>query len=262
MNDQREHDDVVRESFTRQVELFTSPSSPFARRVEGALAWLEPLEPQMVVLEIACGAAHVAEQVAPHVRQVVGIDLTRSLLDAGATRIGDVGIDNVLLQEGNAEALPFVDGSFDVVCCRASLHHFGNPHAAVAQMVRVCRPGGRVVISDLVAPSADVRDEFDRLHRLIDPSHARAFLEGELAPLFPDRVEVSYGETTTTRLPIDIALTDQSDYEPVLDALRAEIAGGPATGFAPTEEQNTIVVAFTSALVRATIPVLASSGRT
>src|SRR5436190_2939763 len=248
------HDQVVRRSFSRQVGLFSGPESPFARRPEGALSWLEPLTDDMVVLEVACGAAHVAESVAPRVREVVGLDLTPELLALGAARLRDVGVDNVLLQEGNAEALPFVDRSFDLVCCRSSLHHFADPARAVAEMVRVCRLGGRVVLSDLVAPSAGERDEFDRLHRLIDPSHVRAFLEDELPRVMPDGVELSYGETTTTRLPLAIALTEQSEREPVFAALHGELAGGARTGFDPEEgDDGSFVVAFTSCTIEGAV---------
>ena len=144
----------------------------------------------MIVLEVACGAAQVAEEIAPQVRQVVGIDLTDALLELGTARLREREVRNVLLQSANAHALPFVDASFDLVCCRASLHHLGDPMAGVQEMVRVCRPGGRVALSDLVAPSAEVRDAFDQLHQLIDPSHRRAFVRDELPVLFPDGLAV------------------------------------------------------------------------
>src|SRR2546423_6420752 len=190
-----EHDEVVRKSFDRQVGLFSGPDSPFARRPAAALAWLEPLTPDMVLLDVACGAAHASEVAAPHVRQVVGVDLTPSLLELGAKRLLEAGVSNVLLQEGNAQSLPFVDGSFDIVFCRSSLHHLIDPRRAVAEMVRTCRPGGRVVLADLIAPSAEERDTFDHVHRLIDPSHVRTFLEGELGNLFPGEFTLTYGET-------------------------------------------------------------------
>jgi ubiquinone/menaquinone biosynthesis C-methylase UbiE len=247
-----EHDEVVRRSFDRQVGLFSGPDSPFATRTEGTLAWLEPLTADMLVLDVACGAGHVSELVAPQVRQVVGIDLTRALLDLGAERLRDAGVTNVLLQEGNADALPFVDASFDLVFCRAALHHLADPRQAVAEMVRACRPDGRVVLSDLIAPSAELRDAFDHLHQLIDPSHVRAFLETELGTVFPQGVALSYGATTSTRLPIDIALTEQSETDTVLTALRAEARGGEPTGFEPTEEDGKVVVSFRNCVVHGT----------
>ncbi len=246
-----DHADVVRRSFERQVNLFSGPDSPFAQRPAGAVSWLEPLDTNMVVLDVACGAGHAAEPVAPHVRQVIGIDLTPSLLELGAQRLRDAGITNVLLQEGNAESLPFVDGSFDLVFCRSSLHHFADPYQAVAEMLRTCRPGGRVVLADLVAPSAEERETFDDLHRLIDPSHVRSFLEAELATLLPD-LTLTYGETRPMRFPIDIALTDESDRDAVLAALRTEVEGGAATGFDPIEQDGKFVVSFTIYTVHGT----------
>jgi SAM-dependent methyltransferase len=248
------HDDIVRSSFTRQVGLFSGPDSPFVRRPAGTVEQLEPLTSGMIVLDVACGAAHASEVVAPLVRQVVGVDLTVDLLALGASRLGDAEIGNVLLQEGNAQALPFVDGSFDLVFCFNSLHHIGDPARAVAEMVRVCRPAGRVALSDLIAPSAADRDAFDALHRRIDPSHRRAFLESELVDVLPDDATLAYGATASVRLPVDITFTDQSDRDGVLDTLREELTGGAATGFEPAEEDGTITVAFWTSTVHARWP--------
>ena len=74
------HDDVVRASFSRQVGLFSGPDSPFLRRPAGTVDQLEPLDDDLLVLDVCCGAAHAAEVVAPRVRQVVSVDLTLRLL--------------------------------------------------------------------------------------------------------------------------------------------------------------------------------------
>ena len=249
-----EHDAVVRRSFEKQTALFAGDDALFARRSSSALAWLEPLDPEMIVLDVACGAAHAAEQVAPHVRQVVGLDLTRALLDLGADRLRDAGITNVLLQEGSAAELPFLDASFDLVACRAALHHVPDPGVVVGEMARVCRPGGRVVAVDMVAPSAEVREAFDALHRRIDPSHAGVLLEGELAELLRSKVgPLTYGETTDPfTLPVDHILTDAADRDAVTSALQAELAGGPATGFDPVLDDGQTLVSFTNTVVHAT----------
>jgi ubiquinone/menaquinone biosynthesis C-methylase UbiE len=249
-----DHDAVVRQSFEKQAALFTGEHSPFAHRPASALAWLEPLDPDMIVLDVACGAAHAAEQAAPRVRQVVGVDLTPALLEVGADRLRVAGITNVLLQEGNAAELPFLDASFDLVMCRGSLHHFADPSGAVAEMARVCRPGGRVVVADMVAPNAAVRDAFDGLHRSLDPSHAGVLLEAEMAGLLEAEVgPLSYGETSDPfRIPVDRILSDAADRDAVTRALEAELAGGPATGFEPVLEDGQTLVSFTNTVVHAT----------
>ena len=252
--DQRdeEHQEVVRRSFRRQVDRFTGPDSPFAGSPD-APPWVGPLTPDMLVLEVACGAAHVAETLAPHVWQVVALDLTPELLDLAARRLRDAGVDNVLLQEGNGERLPFVDESFDLVVCRGSLHHFLNPRDALREMVRVCRAGGRVAINDLVAPEPASRDAFDGLHRALDPSHVRCFRADELRQAWPDSVEIIHRETMDVRLPVDVAITEQSDRDAVFAALKGELTGGPPNGFAPERnDAGQFVVSFLTHTVRAT----------
>jgi SAM-dependent methyltransferase len=251
----REHDAVVRRSFERQVPLFAGPRSPFAQ-LSGSQSWIEPLGPDMVVLDVACGAGHAAESLAGSVRQVIGVDLTRPLLALGAERLAGAGVSNVVLQEGDAEALPLVDESFDIVFCRGSLHHFAHPETAVAEMLRVCRSGGRVVLLDIVPPEAAVRDRFDHVHRLIDPSHVRSFLEPELGALLPGGPEaLTYADTFSLRLPVDVALTDQSDADTVRRLLREDLEGtGEPTGFDPVDEDGTTVVTFTTCVVHGSKP--------
>src|SRR6185503_6922006 len=77
-SDAREQDDAVRESFRQQTDLFDGDDSVFALAATrpAPTAWIDPLTPEMIVLDVACGAAHAAELAAPLVRQVVGVDLT------------------------------------------------------------------------------------------------------------------------------------------------------------------------------------------
>src|SRR5262245_42704710 len=128
------HNEIVRQSFTRQTALFSGPDSPFAARERTALSWLEPLTAEMIVLDVACGAAHVTGDVATHVRQAVGVDLTPALLDIGAERMRETGVTNVLLHEGDVNALPFVDDSFDLVACRSPMHRFAAPTQPLREM--------------------------------------------------------------------------------------------------------------------------------
>jgi SAM-dependent methyltransferase len=239
-----EHEHVVRRSFRRQVGQFDGPDAPFARLAEGAPAWVGPLAPDAVVLDMACGAGHVSETLAPYVRQVVGVDLTRELLALGAARLRNGGVTNVLLQEANVERLPFVDESFDVVVCRAALHHFADPRRALDEARRVTRVGGRLVMSDMVVTDLDARDRFDELHRALDPSHVRCYTPDELRAACAQDASPVHDETLEFRAPVDIAITELSDGDRVIDALRSEIAGGPPTGLDPVEADGSYSVLF------------------
>lgn len=250
-----EHDETVRRSFKRQTGLFTGDDSPFARRPRSPLAWLEPLDAGMVVLDVACGAAHAAEQVAPAVHQVVGVDLTPELLALGADRLRAAGIANVLLQEGAAHALPFVDESFDIVFCRTALHHFGEPEGAVSEMARVCRRGGRVVVSDVVVPDPAIRDTYDAVHRALDPAHGRAFTDGEITAVLARRVGpiCHHAQHGPGSLPLDSIVSDVADRPAVVAMLEAELDGGPETGFMPARtDDGALTVSFSSVVVQAT----------
>jgi ubiquinone/menaquinone biosynthesis C-methylase UbiE len=251
-----DHDEIVRRSFAGQTHLFRGHQALFARRAHSPTAWVDPLEPDMIVLDVACGAGHAAEIAAPHVRQVIGVDLTPELIALGNERLTEAGVANVVLQEGNAAALPFADGSFDLVMCRSALHHMPDPRGAVAEMARVCRPGGRVVVADMVAESVEVRDRFDEVHRALDPSHAGCLVEAELAELLASTVgPVTYGETMDPlRAPIEHIFSESSDRSAVTGALDAELAGGPATGFDPVVEDGEVKVAFTITVVHAGKP--------
>jgi SAM-dependent methyltransferase len=245
------HEERVQESFRQQVGAFSGPKSVYADR-EGALGWVEPLDASMVVLEVACGAAHASESIAASVHEVVGLDLTVELLNVGADRMRQDGVDNVILQKGNAEELPFVDGSFDVAFCRSSLHHFDDPQRAISEMTRVTKAGGRVVLLDLVAPVEVDRELFDELHRMLDPSHVRTFVEGELVDALCGATTPTYVSTSRLRFPIEVAISDISDGEGAIGALREDMAGGRRTGFEPADENGSLVVSFYTCIVQGT----------
>jgi SAM-dependent methyltransferase len=243
---------VVRRSFERQAALFSGADPIFAWSTLSPLEWLEPLTPDWIALEVACGAAHVSEEIAPRVRQVVGIDLTRALLDLAAHRLETAGIDNVLLQEGDAGNLPFLNGTFDLVVCRAALHHFLDPAVQVTEMARVCRAGGRVVVSDMLAPRDGDRASFDALHKTIDPSHAQCLTDFELSELMTARVGAITSRTEpglTYTLPIKTILTDAGQPNRALAVLNAELTGGPRTGFRPACTDAGITVTFDRAIL-------------
>jgi len=132
------------------------------------------------VLDIATGAGHTAMALAPHVRRVTAYDITPEMLEETARNAAARGLANVVTRLGAAEKLPFEDASFDIVTVRQAPHHFSDIRAALAEMARVVRPGGRVVIVDSRAPEDPELDRtFNHIEKLRDPSHVRDYKASE-----------------------------------------------------------------------------------
>lgn len=107
------------------------------------------LSPGDRVLDIACGPGNFSRAFAHAVGAsglVVGLDASRTMLDRGANDLRRSGVDNLALIRGDATALPFLDASFDAVCCFAALHLFADPLAGLDEMARVLTPGGRIAL--------------------------------------------------------------------------------------------------------------------
>ena len=175
------HSGLIRDQFTRQAAPFSS-AGPIAD--EKALAMLVEAarpRPDDTVLDVACGGGLVVCAFAPHVRHATGIDLTPAMLERARRLAVEKGLENVTWREGEVLPLPYPDGAFTIVVTRFAMHHFLDPRAVFGEMVRVCRPGGRIVVADTCA-SADPGKaaEFNRLEKLRDPSHARSLSLAEL----------------------------------------------------------------------------------
>jgi len=140
----------------------------------GRLVALASPRPEMGALDVGTGAGHTALALAPHVREVTAVDLTEAMMDQGRQLARQRGVANVRFMHADAMELPFPDGSFDLVTCRRAAHHFADVRRAVGEMVRVLRPGGRLVLDDRTVPEDDAADEaINHLDRLHDPSHVR-----------------------------------------------------------------------------------------
>ena len=97
-------------------------------------------------LEVAVGSG-LNLHLYPTQLDLVGIDLSPEMLALAKQRAADAGRD-VDLRTGDAHALPFEDGSFDSVVCTYSLCNIPDPHRAVAEMKRVLKPGGKLILVD------------------------------------------------------------------------------------------------------------------
>ncbi|MFT3881128.1 MAG: methyltransferase domain-containing protein [Gemmatales bacterium] len=179
-SDQQVHDQGIVEQFTLQAKTFAAaPALSDAAFLKCILDAIQ-LQPDDTVLDVACGPGLVACAMAGVARHITGIDLTEAMLEQGKLRQQKLGLSNLTWQLGNALALPYADASFSVVHSRYSLHHTLDPQAVVAEMVRVCKPGGKLAIGDVYVTNEAQGKAYDHLEKLRDPSHVRALELNEL----------------------------------------------------------------------------------
>jgi ubiquinone/menaquinone biosynthesis C-methylase UbiE len=126
------------------------------------------------VLDIASGAGHTAFAFAPFVENCYGVDLTKEMVREATGFAKSQGIDNLEFIYGDAENLPFPDGSFEVITCRMAAHHFTSISQFVQEVSRVLKPGGKFLLVDQYVPEDPSLDAFiNDLERKRDPSHVR-----------------------------------------------------------------------------------------
>ena len=124
----------------------------FGERLDLHLA-LSLLDPDAIVGDLGCGTGHLSAMVAPHVARVVAVDGSAEMLAAARQRTH--GLANVELHHGDLEQLPLDTGMLDVATLSLALHYVADPERAVAEAARVVRPGGRLVVLDMMPHERD-----------------------------------------------------------------------------------------------------------
>lgn len=176
-----DHDTLIRNEFSRQADAMAKAALFNDADVLARIREAARLTGSSRVLDVACGPGIVVEALARAAGKVVGCDITPEMLEKTRTRCASVGLTNVDCMPGRAEALPFDDASFDAVVSRSAVHHFAAPAAALREMARVVRRGGRVVIVDVMsAESPEEAALHNALETLRDPSHVRMLPKSEL----------------------------------------------------------------------------------
>lgn len=173
-----EHRSKTLQGFARQAGRFArSPLHRDPVRLNRLLDFVAP-RPGERVLDAACGPGIVVAGLAGRGARAIGVDLTAEMLNEA--RRGGQG-DYV---RGDATRLPIRDGAVDVVVSRNALHHLQDPAVAIAEMARIVRPGGRVIIEDMQAPSdPEQRGYHETIETLRDMTHVRTMTLEEIGAL-------------------------------------------------------------------------------
>ena len=143
----------------------------FAQYLElGALEFLGRLKagPGTRMLDVGCGAGQIAIPAAKSGAEVTGIDLAANLVEQARQRAAREGV-KVQFDEGDAEALPYADASFDLVVSLIGAMFAPQPERVAAELVRVCRPGGHIAMANWT-PEGHVGQMFRIIGKHVAPS--------------------------------------------------------------------------------------------
>ncbi|HEY7230245.1 MAG TPA: methyltransferase domain-containing protein [Pseudolabrys sp.] len=166
---------LVQEQFGKTAASYlTSVPHALGKSLERLVTLTSP-QKSWNVLDVATGGGHVAYAFAPHVARVWATDITQEMLDLVKAEAQKRGLSNVRTAYAKAEAMPFEDGSFDLVTCRIAPHHFDSIADFLGEVYRVLKPNGRFALVDNVVPEGSVGDYVNAFERFRDPSHLRAW---------------------------------------------------------------------------------------
>jgi ArsR family transcriptional regulator len=149
------------------------------------------IDPTLVVGDIGCGTGQLTATIAPHVRRVVAVDGSQDMLEAARKRLQDV--PNAELRQGELESLPMQDEELDAAMLSLVLHYAPEPARALEEVARVLRPGGRLLIVDMLPHE---REEYQQ-----QMGHVwLGFSEKQISRL---AVGAGFGEVRIRALPVD-----------------------------------------------------------
>ena len=175
--------DATRERFARTADRVAALQDARAAELEAKVARFVAPEGDERALDSGTGSGALAFALAPHVREVVGGDVVPELLEQARKRAAQ--FPNASFVEADANKLPFGYGEFDLAGTLRTLHHIARPELAVAELVRVTRAQGRLLVVDQIAPVDPLAAaELNRFERARDPSHMRSLADVDLRGLF------------------------------------------------------------------------------
>lgn len=135
-------------SVERNQKIQSNPIINYEQQVRSrtVLNMLSPSQGEKI-LDIGCGNARDLAIIATTGAQVVGVDIAEGMVSAARQELVKLGIENVLLRVGDATQLDFADGEFDKVLCSEVIEHIPDAEKALAEIWRVLKPGGMLVLS-------------------------------------------------------------------------------------------------------------------
>ena len=179
--------DSLHKSFGTQASNFESNKYHLSKKeyVDYAIQKADPKKNDKL-LEVAAGTCILGRAFSKYVSQVTCLDATPSMLEIGKSESEKENINNIIFVKGFAENLPFLDNSYDIVISRLAFHHFVNPIPIFAEMKRVLKENGKLILIDMTPRDISLREEIDKIETIRDNSHIRELTLEEMQKLYTD----------------------------------------------------------------------------
>ena len=182
--DQRRLQVALAERRTKSQEFFSSSAGQWDRVRDELFgdrfhlaAFAAFAEGEWTVGDLGCGTGTVSAALAPFVARVVAVDGSAAMLQAAKKRLQ--GFDNIDLRRGELESLPIDDARLDAATLMLVLHHVPEPERALAEASRVLKPGGRVVLVDMLPHDREsYRQQMGHVWLGFSDEHVRRLLAG------------------------------------------------------------------------------------
>ncbi len=153
--DHRRLESILAHRRSRSQEFFSSAAGRWAQlrreRVADRFdlqALLGLLDPTWTVADLGAGTGEITQYLSPFVKRVITVDDSDAMLGAARQRLST--LSNVEMRLGQLEALPIADGELDAATLVLVLHHLSEPSQALAEARRALRPGGRLLVVDML----------------------------------------------------------------------------------------------------------------
>ncbi|KIL52011.1 class I SAM-dependent methyltransferase [Jeotgalibacillus soli] len=211
--------DQVKSVFSKNADAYVkSTTHSQGNDLEQMISWIQP-EPNWAALDLATGGGHVAKLLAPDMGIVFATDLTKDMLQNTASYLKH--FPNIHYVVADAEDIPFIDDTFDVIACRIAAHHFPHPERFIQEVNRVLKPGGKFLFIDNIAPEDPELERFmNTFEEMRDPSHARALPISEWEDLLTkNHLSILKSNHTKKALPFQNWVTRTLDNETQIKAV-------------------------------------------
>jgi ubiquinone/menaquinone biosynthesis C-methylase UbiE len=218
------HQFRILDQFTRQAAPFAAAAAIGNQEALNRIVQRAGTGPDDTVLDVACGPGLLACAFAHVAQHATGVDMTPAMLEQARKAQQEQGLKNVSWQQGDVYSLPFSTAQFSIVSSRFAFHHLQDPLAALKEMKRMCKPGGRIVVADMT-PLPEKAAVLNAAELLRDPSHVRALPVDELRELF-EQASLGTPQITSYRMEgeLEDLLSRSFPNEGDADRLRAIFA--------------------------------------